>query len=350
MTIRTLAPQQDPHRAFGVSGPTRGASPALRALDGGKAAPRPAGQRSSRTAGRLPAIDEASQAGPFLKWVGGKGRLLGQLDALMPDDIERYIEPFVGGGAMFFHLRSRGLAGASVLADANHDVVNAWTVVRDEVDALVDALHRHERSYVARDDDGRAAYFYDVRARHPAELERAGQPMAPVERAARMLFLNRTCFNGLWRENSSGRFNTPHGRYARPQIAQRERLHAASRQLIGVQLTISDFRVLPQLARDHGADFVYLDPPYHPVSATSAFNAYAGGGFSSRDQRELGDVCRELDRMGVRFLLSNSDCPLIRDIYREFDVEIVRAPRAVNCRADRRGDVDEVAVRNLRRW
>ncbi len=291
-----------------------------------------------------------SAAGPFLKWVGGKGRLLEQLDALLPRTVERYVEPFVGGGAMFFHLRATGRAAASVLADTNRDVINAWSVVREQPTALVAALEQHDRRYAKLDEAGRAEYFYAVRARHPLDLERAGQPMTPVDRAARMIFLNRTCFNGLWRENQKGRFNTPHGRYERPQIAQPERLRAASAALDGVALVHADFRQLPELVRRHGADFVYLDPPYHPISATAAFNAYAGGGFTERDQRDLGAVCRALDGMGVRWLLSNSDCPLILEIYHDFDVRTVRAPRAVNCKADRRGDVDEVVVRNLSRW
>lgn len=349
VSLATISTTSKPRRI----GTTSRGGATLRAVepfDSSGAATTTKRSQPSRLALRSASNATATPAAPFLKWVGGKGRLLSQLDALMPDDIASYIEPFVGGGAMFFHLRSRGLAASALLADANRDVVNAWTVVRDDVDALVDALHRHERAYLACDDVGRAAYFYELRERHPSDLERAGRPMPPVERAARMLFLNRTCFNGLWRENSAGRFNTPHGRYAKPQIAQVARLDAASAALTGVQLTLSDFRKLPQLARQQGADFVYLDPPYHPISATSAFNAYAGGGFSARDQRELGEVCRELDRMGVRFLLSNSDCELIRGIYKDFDIEVVRAPRAVNCRADRRGDVDEVVVANRRRW
>lgn len=306
--------------------------------------------RAAAAAAAPLATPSGPTAGPFLKWVGGKGRLLDQLDALLPRTVERYVEPFVGGGAMFFHLRATGRAAASVLADTNRDVINAWSVVRDQPAALVTALEQHDRHYATLDEVGRAEYFYAVRARHPLDLERAGQPMAPVERAARMVFLNRTCFNGLWRENQKGRFNTPHGRYEKPQIAQPERLRAASAALDGVALVHADFRQLPELVRRHGADFVYLDPPYHPISATAAFNAYAGGGFTERDQRDLGAVCQTLDAMGVRFLLSNSDCPLIREIYQGFDVLTVRAPRAVNCKADRRGDVDEVAVRNLRRW
>lgn len=304
----------------------------------------PGGRSNAATARKL-APAAAPNAGPFVKWVGGKTRLLEQLDPLLPREIARYAEPFVGGGAMFFHLHGTGTLQHAALTDANLDVITAYQVIAGEVDLLIDALRLHERRYLRQDHDGRAAYFYQVRERHPVDVE-----MDAIERAARMLFLNRTCFNGLWRENKSGRFNTPHGRYARPQIVQAEKLRAAAGALDGVHIELRDFRRLPELVREQDLDFVYLDPPYHPISATSAFNAYAGGGFSARDQRELGEVCRELDRMGVRFMLSNSDCPLIREIYRGFEVDVVKAPRAVNCRGDRRGDVDEVVVRNTRRY
>lgn len=282
-------------------------------------------------------------AGPFVKWVGGKTRLMPALDQLLPREISRYAEPFVGGGAVYFHLQNEVGLGHALLADLNRDVVNVWQVVRDQPQALIEALRRHEATYLSGDEDGRAAYFYSVRERHPDDHETGA-----VERAARMLFLNRTCFNGLWRENRSGHFNTPHGRYRRPRIAQADKLLAASAILQDTEIVRADFRQLPKLARAHDVDFVYLDPPYHPVSATSAFNAYSRGAFTALDQAELAQVCAELDAMGVRFMLSNSDCDLVRKLYRGFDVTTVQAPRAVNCKGDRRGSVAEVVVRNRR--
>lgn len=285
----------------------------------------------------------AEPAKPFIKWVGGKSRLLEQLDRLRPLTVSRYAEPFIGGGAMYFHLRNESAFQSAVLADFNPDVANVFTVVRDRVDELLVALRRHQALYLTRDADGRAAYFYAVRDQHP------GSDADPVVRAARMLFLNRTCYNGLWRENKSGRFNTPHGRYASPVIAPAARLQAASAALQIASVQRSDFRNIPQLVRDHEVDFVYMDPPYHPISATSAFNAYSQGGFSAADQADLADVCREIDRLGVRFMLSNSDCDLIRSLYEGFDIQVVMAPRAVNCKANKRGAVKEVVVRNIRR-
>ena len=283
------------------------------------------------------------QAAPFIKWVGGKSKLLGKLDALRPAHVQRYAEPFVGGGAFFYHLWNQGGLEHATLCDLNTDVVTVLAVVRDQLPALLVALRRHQSRYLALDETGRAAYFYQVRARHPDD-----HPTNDVERAARMLFLNRTCFNGLWRENRSGRFNTPHGRYKKPTIAPAERLRVASIALHEAEVLRADFRALPELAARNGIDFVYLDPPYHPISATSAFNAYSQGGFSAQDQAELAEVCGQLDAAGVRFMLSNSDCPLIRDLYRGFDISTIQASRAVNCKADGRGTVSEVVVRNRR--
>jgi DNA adenine methylase len=282
-------------------------------------------------------------AKPFIKWVGGKTRLLEQLDQLRPSSIGRYAEPFLGGGAVFFHLRNESAFSDAVLADTNPDVHNVFSVVRDDIDALLAALRRHQALYLTRDAEGRAAYFYAVRTQHPTAKT------SPVARAARMLFLNRTCYNGLWRENKSGRFNTPHGRYASPIIAPTAKLHAASAALQSATIVRGDFRAVPKLVFDRGIDFVYMDPPYHPISVTSAFNAYSQGGFSGQDQADLADVCRELDAMGTRFMLSNSDCPLIRELYDEFDLQVVLAPRAINCKGGKRGAVQEVVVRNKRR-
>lgn len=290
-----------------------------------------------------PARPTARKAAPFVKWVGGKARLIEALNP--PTDVRRFAEPFVGGGAMFYHLHNTGGLEGAVLCDVNRDVVTAYRVVQNQLEALLTALQLHEKRYLRLDEEGRKAYFYKVRARHPMDVE-----MDDVERAARMLFLNRTCFNGLWRENLSGRFNTPHGRYANPRIAREPELRACHEALQGATVLERDFRMLPKLARDHGVDFVYLDPPYHPISATSAFNAYSRGGFGARDQAELAEVCVELDELGVRFMLSNSDCELIHSLYERFDVTNIHAARNVNCKAGKRGKVSELVVRNLRRW
>ncbi|MBM4341853.1 MAG: Dam family site-specific DNA-(adenine-N6)-methyltransferase [Deltaproteobacteria bacterium] len=297
--------------------------------------------RSAATA-RAPEPADAP-ARPFLKWVGGKGKLLDQILVHAPRGRLRYGEAFTGGGAVYFALRGEGRLASALLTDLSGDVVNAHTTVRDRPRELVAALQDHERAYLDADDAGRADYFYRVRAMRPDLLA-----LSPVERAARMIFLNRTCFNGLWRENSRGVFNSPHGRYAQPHIANEARILTASRALQGTAIARADFRRWPELVRAHELDFVYLDPPYHPVSVTSSFNAYAGGAFAAAAQRELAEVCAELDRLGVRWMLSNSDCALVRELYARWNIHAVRAPRAVNSKGDSRGKVAEVLVTNRR--
>lgn len=286
---------------------------------------------------------EHGPAKPFLKWVGGKGRLLPQLLDHVPAGPLRYGEAFVGGGALFFALHGAGRLQTAVLTDLSPEVVNAHTCVRDRPRELHAALVAHEAAYLAGNDEDRADYFYRVRALHPELVH-----LEPVERASRMLFLNRTCFNGLWRENASGRFNSPHGRYAVPNIADAQRIFRSSAALQAASIVRADFRQWPELVQTHGIDFVYLDPPYHPLTPTSSFNAYSGGSFSPQSQRDLADVCADLDRRGVRWMLSNSDCAFVRGLYKHWNIHGIRAPRAVNSKGDQRGDVDEVLVTNRR--
>lgn len=318
------------------------ATASVRVLAEANSADSPPKIRQLRQVSPLRAVPDLSQrSAPFLKWVGGKTRLLAQLTQLLPDGKYRYAEPFLGGGAMFFHLHNAGKLQHAVLADFSRDIVATNLAVKNTPKPLIAALQVHQSRYIAGDESERSEYFYAVRARHPSE-----QPMSDVERAARMLFLNRTCFNGLWRENASGRFNAPHGKYAQPNVVQEDRIWAAHRALQTAQIVHSDFRQLPELAKEHRLNFIYLDPPYHPLSATSSFNAYSGGQFSAQSQRELADVCRELDRAGVRWLLSNSDCAYVRDLYQDFSLHTVMAPRSINSKGDGRGEVGEVAICN----
>ena len=282
-------------------------------------------------------------ARPFLKWVGGKGKLLPQLVPHLPAGKLRYGEVFLGGGALYFHLHGTGRLQTAVVGDLSVDVHNAHTCVRDQTDALLGALQVHETAYLALDPLRRADYFYAVRARHPDVIA-----MAPVERAARMIFLNRTCFNGLWRENAKGAFNCPHGKYAQPHIADAQRLRAAAAALADAALVHADFRQWPELCRRYALDCLYLDPPYQPLSATSSFNAYAGGAFSARSQRELAEVCGELDKLGVRWVLSNSDCAFVRELYKPWHIATIRAARSVNSKGSGRGEIAEVVVSNRR--
>lgn len=274
-----------------------------------------------------PADDPAPQ--PILKWAGGKKQLLPAILPRLPARIRTYYEPFVGGGAVFFALAAERRFERAVLSDRNAELVNLYRVVRDELDALCAALEPHQ----ARATD--ATWFYAVRGWLPEELD-------PVEQAARMLFLNKTCFNGLYRVNRQGRFNAPFGRYERPRVLDRARLEAAHRALQGVDLRCADFAdVALEAGRE---DAVYFDPPYAPVSRTASFESYQPGGFGAEAQARLVDVYRRCWSRGATAVLSNSHTALTRDLYRALDVQIVRASRAINSNPSRRGPVEELLV------
>ncbi len=278
------------------------------------------------------AADRAAR--PFLKWAGGKGRLLAQLEPFFPRRFRRYVEPFVGGGAVFFHLWNAGrLPAAVILSDHNEELINAYRVVRDQVEALVDRLAEHRRRHSR-------AHYYAIRA-----LDRRPDPgLDAVARAARTIYLNRTCYNGLYRVNRRGQFNVPMGRYANPAILNAPVLRAASRALQAVSLDTLTLEDLVAPARP--GDFYYFDPPYDPVSPTANFTSYTAGDFGEADQRRLAAVYRALTGRGCLCMLSNSHTPLIRELYAGFRLEVVRATRAINSNAARRGAIDELVVLN----
>lgn len=277
----------------------------------------------------LPAIPGApAPARPFLKWAGGKGKLLPDLVERLPERFGAYHEPFVGGGALFFDLRARARIARALLSDRNAPLIGIYQAVRDQVEAVIEELRRHRND---------REHYYRVRALDPEAL-------APAARAARLIFLNRTCYNGLYRENRGGQFNVPFGRYANPVICDEENLRAASAALRGADLSCRAFDSV--LDRAERGDLVYFDPPYHPVSATASFTAYDRGGFGPEDQERLRDLFAELAGRGVRAILSNSDTPLTRRLYRGFRIDQVQAARAINSRADRRGKVPELIVRS----
>jgi len=266
---------------------------------------------------------------PFLKWAGGKGRLLSQLRPLLPAGVERmrHVEPFCGGGALFFDRRP----GRALLADVNPALIRTYLTIRDAVDEVI----AHLEGFVER--HGKEAY-YQTRERYN------GRPLDAAEHAATFVYLNKTCFNGLHRVNRRGEFNVPMGRYRNPRILDAEGLYAASDALAAADIRNEGFEALLESARP--GDFVYFDPPYHPISETASFTSYAQNGFGPDDQRRLRDVFRALDRRGCRLMLSNSDVPFIRELYTGFHVDTVAAPRAISCNGGGRKRVSEVVVRN----
>jgi len=285
--------------------------------------------RASTAAASAPA-PALPDARPFVKWAGGKGKLLPQLRPLLPPGVElmRHVEPFLGGGAFFFGRTPE----RALLADVNPELVNVYLQVRDHAAAL--AAHLEQ---LGRDVSEEA--FYRVRERYNRKSR-----LSDLRRAAMFVYLNKTCFNGLHRVNRRGEFNVPYGRYKRPRVVDHDALQAASLALQGADIQCQSFETLLEQARP--GDFVYLDPPYEPVSRTASFTSYARGGFSQEDQTRLRDVFRALDRRGCKLMLSNSDVPFIRDLYAEWTIDVVRAARAINRNASGRGKVNEVVVRN----
>lgn len=277
-------------------------------------------------------LNSIKDARPFLKWAGGKRQLLpeltSRLPARFPAQAGRYHEPFVGGGALFFWLAANGKLpkqGAR-LSDINKELVNAYQVVRDRVETLLTLL-----GAFVNDED----FYYQVRAQDPAKLD-------PVQRAARLIYLNKTCFNGLFRENRRGQFNVPYGRYASPQFRCEEDLRAASRALRQAVIVESPFDLILEEAAP--GDLVYCDPPYAPVSRTASFTTYSRDGFDEATQKRLCDVVTTLGERGVNVLLSNSAVPFTEELYRDLHREEVYATRAINSRGDRRGKVPELLV------
>lgn len=262
---------------------------------------------------------------PPVKWAGGKGQLLTQLEPLFPKGFQNYHEPFVGGGAVFFYL----LPEKASLIDNNKELINFYLVVRNNLEELLQDLPRHvnERSY-----------YYKVRALDPERMD-------PVKRASRFLFLNKTSYNGLWRVNRKGEFNVPFGNYKKPKIIDEPNLRLVNSILQHTEIKLGDFALVLERAQE--GDFIYFDPPYHPLSETSSFTSYTAKDFGEEDQRRLADLFRTLDQRGCLVMLSNSDTPFIRELYDSYDISVVKARRAINCRSDKRGPVNELVIRNF---
>lgn len=286
-----------------------------------------AGTAEARTIDALPA------PAPVVKWAGGKSRLLPQLAPLLPNGVAlmRHVEPFVGGGAMFFALRpSRAL-----LCDINPALVATYEAVRDRVFEVIAQLERLAREHQLS--PSRA--YYRIRERY-----NRARKLSVAERGAMFIYLNKTCFNGLHRVNMRGEFNVPLGRYENPRILNEQALLSASQLLQRVELRCTGFDSLLGLAKP--GDFIYFDPPYEPVSDTANFTAYAQQGFGRVQQFELREVFAALDRRGCKLMLSNSDVEFIRGLYRDYRIDSVTAARAINRDASKRGRVSEVVVRN----
>ena len=269
---------------------------------------------------------------PFLKWVGGKRQLMPAIIDLLPENIKdyKYIEPFIGGGALLFNLQPK----KAIINDYNEELINVYQVVKNNLDELIIDLKKHRNE---------AEYFYAIRG-----LDRNGEfsKLSSVQRASRVIFLNKTCFNGLYRVNNAGEFNSPFGRYKNPNIINEPTLKAVSKFLNSnnIEIKSGDYSHVLKLADKKC--FVYLDPPYHPISESSSFTGYIQGGWNIYDQIDLKSACDDLTKRGIKFLLSNSSTDFIRDLYKDYRINIVKANRAINSNGADRGEVDEVLICN----
>ena len=267
---------------------------------------------------------------PFLKWVGGKRQLMTDIEPLLPKRISTYYEPFVGGGAVFLHTQPK----KAVINDYNSELINVYETIRDDVDALIEHLATTVNE---------SEYFYQIRA-----LDRQDffDELSKVERASRVIYLNKTCFNGLYRVNGSGEFNTPFGRYKSPNIINETVLRAVSHYLQknDIKLLSGDYQ--DALKNIRKGSFVYFDPPYDPISKSSNFTGYVQGGFGNDEQIRLRDTCMKLNEKGIKFLLSNSATAFMKELYQDFEVIEVGASRHINSVGSKRGEVKEILVRN----
>lgn len=268
---------------------------------------------------------------PVVKWVGGKRQLLSEISPLLPKRITSYCEPFLGGGAVLFSIQP----SKAIVNDLNSDLITVYEVIRDDVEELIDNLKKHENS---------SEYFYTIR-----DMDRNKETyaaMSKVERASRLIYLNKTCFNGLFRVNSSGEFNSPFGHYKNPNIVNEPVLRAVNKYFSSSNITFCNEDFAVTLGRISKGSFVYLDPPYDPVSDTANFTGYNRGGFDRNEQIRLKQCCDELTQRGVKFMLSNSATTFIKELYKDYDISIVQAKRAINSDVSKRGAIEEVLIRN----
>jgi len=276
----------------------------------------------------------ATSPKPFVKWAGGKRQLITSLERHLPKKFNTYFEPFLGGGALLFHLLSQSPNLKCHVSDLNSDLILAYITIRDKVEQLVESLERHSGKYFT----DKQEYYYSVRE---------SAPKNQIEKVSRLLFLNKTCFNGLYRVNSRGQFNVPLGKYTNPSIVNKENLLAVSKILQSKNIAIKcqDFAaVLDEVKKD---DFVYFDPPYQPVSKTANFTSYTKCEFTYDDLKRLAEVCQKLDKKDCNVLLSNSNTKEVRKLFSsKWKVAEISANRAINSNSKKRIGHSELLIKN----
>lgn len=270
----------------------------------------------------------------FVKWAGGKKQLLTQFKPLFPKKINRYVEPFVGGGSILFYVLKNYSPKKVFILDINEELINTYEVIRDDVENLIKELKKLKKFH-------NKETYYKIRSEDPKLLSK-------LTRASRFIYLNRTCFNGLYRVNSKGEFNVPIGSYKNPLICPEEDLREISLLMKNVEIIHGGFESCVKFANK--GSFVYFDPPYYPLKKGASFTTYSKNNFLEKEQEQLKNIFSRLDKKGCKVMLSNSDSPFIKNLYKEYlkegSITIVRATRMINCNAEKRGKINELVVRN----
>ena len=300
------------------------------------------------------------EAKPFLKWAGGKKQLIETIESKFPDEIrssrkiDKYFEPFVGGGALFFYLMSNYHISEAYIYDINRELILTYDAIKNNPNELIEELKVLSEEYIPKSQDERKEMFLDIRQKFNEaipdfDFDNYNEDF--IQRAAYTIFMNKTCFNGLFRLNSRGEFNVPHGRYKKPLICDEENIRNVSHVLQHTTIVCGSFLESEDLIDDNS--LVYLDPPYRPISETSSFNTYAGNDFNDDSQRELGEYYKRISNKGAKAILSNSDPKnedpddnFFDDLYGDFNIERVKAKRSINSNGKKRGAINEILVTN----
>jgi len=291
---------------------------------------------------------------PILKWAGGKSQILAEISSVYPDGfgdtIRRYAEPFVGGGAVLFDVLSKYKLDEVYISDVNAELINMYLVVRDQVDELISLLIAYQTVYLSLEDEGRKQFYYEKREEFN-HLIMTGESKSGVKSAALFIFLNRTCFNGLYRANKKGLFNVPKGAYKNPLICNEANIRAVSSVLQNVQIVCGDYSLSNKFIDEH--TLVYLDPPYRPLKGRYSFNSYTEKEFNDSDQCALADFIEEMNAKGAYIILSNSDPKNVdpdddffEELYGHYDIQYINAKRRINSNAEDRGYITELLIKN----
>jgi DNA adenine methylase len=303
---------------------------------------------------------ELTNAKPFLKWAGGKTQLLPEFEKRLPSSviknkvIESYIEPFIGGGAMFFFMKRNYHVKKSFLFDINPELIVGYKTIQNNSKELIEILNRMEKEYLKKSEEDRKEFYYKVRDSYNSQMNGFDYDSYNdewIERTTYLIFLNKTCFNGLFRQNKKGGFNVPFGRYKNPTICDKKNINEVNLALKNTELFCADFNESEKYVDKDS--FVYLDPPYRPLNKTSSFTSYAKDGFNDEDQERLSIFFKKMDKIGAHLMLSNSD-PKNEDpedeffdkLYMGYNIERVPAKRHINCDASKRGEIKELIIRN----